>query len=44
METENRGVKQHRPLAMFAVCYGALCKVDRSFTTTYEQTKTNLIP
>ena len=42
METENRGVKQHRPRAMFAVCYVELCKADRSFTTTYEQTKTRL--
>jgi hypothetical protein len=41
---ENGGVVQHRPLALFAVCYVALCKADRSFTTTYEQTKTHLIP
>ena len=44
METENGGVIQHRPRAMFAVCYVALCKADRSFTTTYEQRKAHLIP
>ena len=44
MEIENRGVKQHRPHAIYAVCFVALCKADRSLTTTYEQTKTHLIP
>jgi hypothetical protein len=43
MERENVGVKQHRPFAMFAVCYVSLCKADRSFTTTHEYTKTLLI-